>query len=100
MPVMNCWEFKQCGREPGGARTDGLGVCPATTESRVDGVNDGKNGGRCCWVIAGTLCEDKVQGSFAGKFNTCKECDFYHIVRKEQGTDFCLSATILVKLKK
>ncbi len=100
MPVMNCWEFKQCGRELGGARIDELGVCPAATESRVDGANDGRNGGRCCWVIAGTLCEDKVQGSFAGKFNTCRECDFYQAVRKEQGTDFCLSATILVKLKK
>ena len=34
----NCWEVKQCGRQPGGAKTGELGVCLATTSS-MSGVN-------------------------------------------------------------
>jgi len=43
MKKPNCWEFKQCGREPGGLLSDELGVCPASTETRLDGVHGGKN---------------------------------------------------------
>ncbi|GBD98556.1 hypothetical protein BMS3Abin07_00576 [bacterium BMS3Abin07] len=52
----NCWEFKGCGREPGGKNAEGLGVCPAATYERLDGIHRGKNGGRVCWIIAGTMC--------------------------------------------
>jgi hypothetical protein len=65
MTKRNCWEFKKCGREDGGARVEELGVCLASTETRLNGVHDGTNGGRACWVLEGTLCEGKVQGSFA-----------------------------------
>lgn len=34
---LNCWEFKKCGRELGGAHVHDLGVCPATEEKRLDG---------------------------------------------------------------
>jgi len=27
---LNCWEFKKCGRQPGGPKVAELGVCPAT----------------------------------------------------------------------
>lgn len=30
-----------------------------------------------CWLIAGTLCEGKVQGKFAQKFGTCTKCEIY-----------------------
>jgi len=39
MKKLNCWEFKQCGREAGGAHVDEFGVCPATKEQRLDGVH-------------------------------------------------------------
>ena len=52
----NCWEFKSCGRQPGGSRVSDLGTCPASTEARIDGSNQGKNAGRACWFVAGTLC--------------------------------------------
>jgi hypothetical protein len=99
MSRQNCWEFKKCGREPGGAKAGELGVCSAAIESRVDGLNDGKNGGRCCWAIAGTLCGGEVQGTFASKYGNCTLCEFYRLVKRERGTDFCLSATILGKLR-
>jgi hypothetical protein len=47
----NCWEVIRCGREPGGANENNLGVCPVSTEARLDGVNHGKNGGRACWGV-------------------------------------------------
>jgi hypothetical protein len=81
---MNCWEFKKCGREPGGNKNEELGICTASIEKRVQGVNNGKNAGRCCWAIAGTLCGGQVQGTFSLKMLNCMECDFYKMVYKEE----------------
>ena len=74
---MNCWEFKNCGRENGGAKAAELGVCLAYP-----------NHGTHCATIAGTLCGGKVQGTFAAKLPNCVECDFYkspHYDRTWQG---------------
>ncbi|OGP84390.1 MAG: hypothetical protein A2Z08_07535 [Deltaproteobacteria bacterium RBG_16_54_11] len=87
MAKVNCWEFKKCGREPGGAKIDELGVCTAATMTRANGEHGGKNAGRVCWAIVGTLCGGAVQGTFA-KLNGCIACDFYQLVRKEEGQDF------------
>ncbi len=84
MPWLNCWEFKGCGREPGGANAEEQGVCPAATESTADRVNGGKNGGRTCWAITGTLCGDRVQGTFAKKLGSCLNCNFYRLVTAEK----------------
>jgi len=83
----NCWEVKQCGRQPGGAKVAELGVCPAPLSSLV-AVNRGRNGGRICWAIAGTLCGGKVQGSFAQKLVNCAKCEFYLTVRADEGAAF------------
>ena len=56
---MNCWEFKNCGR-------DKTGECPAYPSSGME-----------CWRVAGTMCGGKVQGTFAQKLANCMECDFY-----------------------
>ena len=74
---MNCWEVKNCGRTPGGAKAKELGVCPAYP-----------NHGAHCARIAGTLCGGKVQGTFASKLANCMQCDFYKSTnydRKYQG---------------
>jgi hypothetical protein len=63
---MNCWEFKKCGREAGGAKVKELGVCPAYPDN-----------GQMCAYATGTLCGGKVQGTFASKLATCLSCDFY-----------------------
>ena len=96
---LNCWEFKRCGRQPGGFHVHDLGRCPATLEERLDEVHDGANAGRACWVVAGTLCGDEVQGTFAQKFANCQNCDFYEKVREEEYPGFKLSAVLLSKLK-
>ena len=85
MAKQNCWEFKKCGREPGGAKTAELGICPAATETRANGLNNGNNGGRACWPIVGTLCGGKVQGVFAEKLTNCMKCEFYQLVGAEEG---------------
>jgi len=85
---MNCWEFKKCGRQPGGEKVSEFGICPASTDTAHDGYNSGKNSGRYCWKIAGTFCGGKVQGSFVEKATNCLECDFYKIIREEEGVQF------------
>lgn len=84
MAEMNCWEFKKCGRQPGGEKVEVLGICPAARPNRMDGMNGGTYGGRVCWMIAGTLCGGRVQGTFASKIDNCTNCDFYqHLQRQE-----------------
>jgi hypothetical protein len=63
---MNCWEFKKCGREPGGINVKEFGVCPVFP-------NNGKN----CAMVAGTFCGGLVQGTFASKLVNCMKCEFF-----------------------
>jgi len=96
---LNCWEFKKCGRQPGGANAHHLGVCPASVEESLDGVHDGTNAGRACWVVAGTLCGGTVQGTFGAKYRSCEQCDFYQRTRKEENTKFQFSAVLLSRMR-
>jgi hypothetical protein len=99
MAKLNCWEFKNCGREPGGSKVTELGVCPASVEGRMDGTHEGVNAGRACWVIAGTLCRGEVQGTFAKKYEACEKCDFYQKVKSDEFPRFMLSPILLTMLK-
>jgi hypothetical protein len=66
MDVMkaNCWEFTKCERQPGGL----LGYC---------------------WKVAGTLCGGKVEGTFAAMMRNCSSCcQFYHLVKNEEGINY------------
>ncbi len=81
---LNCWEFKKCGRQPGGHKAQELGVCPATTEQALNGAHEGKNAGRACWVVAGSLCGGKIQGTYAMKLLNCWRCEFMNTVKREE----------------
>jgi hypothetical protein len=98
MAKPNCWQFKKCGREPGGSKVGELGVCPSAVEVRVNGVNAGQNGGRACWALAGTLCGGKVQGTYATKLANCLKCEFYALVATEEGPNHESSRDILARL--
>ncbi len=87
MSKLNCWEIKKCGREPGGIKALERGVCPAPSTSSCNGLNDGTNGGRICWAIAGTFCGDKVQGDFAQKSVSCMSCDVFRQVKTDEGLE-------------
>jgi len=93
---LNCWEFKKCGRQPGGHKAHELGVCPVTTTRELSGVHGGNGAGRACWALAGSLCGGKVQGTYAQKLNNCWRCDFMIAVKKdEEPTPLGFSATRL-----
>lgn len=91
----NCWEFKNCGRQQGGIKAAELGICPAATETKLNNINSGNNGGRACWALTGTLCGGKVQGTYAIKFGNCLICEFYQKVKTEE----TLSNTFLDTMK-
>jgi len=80
----NCWEFKKCGRQPGGQHMDELGPCPVVTYAALNGVHGGMNAGRACWVVTGSLCGGKKQGNEEQKRKACWECDFLKQVKKEE----------------
>ena len=91
MEKLNCWEFMKCGREPGGTRVADLGICPvADLNLKANGVNSGKEGGRICWAICGTLCNGKLQGRFAYRHLTCTTCKFFKLAESEEGESFSL----------
>lgn len=71
----HCWEKKQCKEEN----------CPAYQNET----------GRC-WLIAGTMCDGKVQGKFAKKFESCTECDIF---KETIGTDqICKLKELIIAL--
>ena len=80
----NCWEHKKCGRQVGGHKTAELGVCPASMEQALNGAHGGSNAGRACWVVAGSLCGGKIQGTYARKLLNCWRCDFMNRVKQEE----------------
>ncbi|MBN2023687.1 MAG: hypothetical protein JW809_12950 [Pirellulales bacterium] len=84
MAKQNCWEFKKCGRQPGGPKAAELGVCMAATDATLAGQNGGKAAGRICWKIAGSMSPDKKRGVFSAKLLTCLACDFYSVVQAEE----------------
>jgi len=95
MSRMNCWEFFECGREPNGKKTREFGICPTALKSELNGVNEGENGGRCCWAIAGTFCGGKAQGTYAQKLGNCLKCDFHAFVRGQQHGNYASTKKIL-----
>ena len=83
-PKMNCWQYKKCGREPGGSMADKEGICPAAAGTAFNTFNHGVNAGRSCWLVAGTFCDQQIMGTFAEKIDTCKNCSFYKKVQEEE----------------
>jgi hypothetical protein len=98
MKRKNCWEVKKCGREPGGSHQE-IGICPTALEKKLHGVHGGTSAGRACWVVAGTMCGNEVQGTFALKYKNCEACDFFQQVREEEGSRYILSLFLLKKLR-
>ena len=100
MGKINCWEYKECGREAGGHRARELGECPAAVCEKTNGINEGTMGGRVCWAISGTLCGGEVQGFFATKVDSCLDCDFFKRVLEEQGPALARLSEIMQAMQK
>jgi hypothetical protein len=65
-----------------------MGICPASLETSLDGLNAGANAGRICWVVPGTLCQGEIQGTAARKEMTCRFCEVYRQIKTEEGAEF------------
>lgn len=91
---MNCWEYMSSGRHRDEGE-EGCSQCPVPQMANYDGINGGKNGGRACWIITGTLCDRDIQLTFAHKLATCLKCDFYKAVEEEEGNNLCLPIDII-----
>jgi hypothetical protein len=95
MKKQNCWEFKRCGRGP-----DGKKDCPAAQEIALNGIHGGVNAGRACWASAGTVGTTAASGTFAIALRDCLRCDFFRLVKAEEGgSEAGFSATKLGMLK-
>ncbi len=77
----------KCGRGIGGENSVKLGECSAAMDSVSNGINDGKNGGRICWAIAGTFNAEAKERDCMAKHLTCMNCDFFNLVKSEQPDD-------------
>jgi hypothetical protein len=95
----NCWEFMGCRRSPDEQAATGIEPCPAALDKKLDGTHGGINAGRACWVLAGTYCGGKPQGSFAQKFPDCSLCDFYKLVREEEGFKFVPTSALVMRFE-
>lgn len=78
---LNCWEFKNCGREPGGLMSEPDGPCPAATALKYDGINGGVAAGRFCWIVAEN---EGCPASGCRRAGRCHQCDFYRRVAFEE----------------
>ena len=95
---MNCWELKKCGRELNGSHVGEFGVCPVSVESSLDGTHGGRNAGRACWVVEGSMCGGRLQGAFAQKYQNCTKCDFYLRVKQEEGLNLQMSIILIKRI--
>lgn len=90
--MKNCWEKKKCGREPGGVNEARLGICPAALYALSDGFLGGRNGGRACIFIVGSLASQGQQHSCVmlqnKKSPDCFRCDFFNSLKKKYKKTF------------
>ena len=75
MQLLNCWEIKKCGRQKGGNKINELGECLASR----------KGMGHSCWAVAGTMCADEIQCTYAKKIRFCTFCEVYGTYNRSRG---------------
>lgn len=85
---INCWDYMNCGREVDGTQVTTQGECPAWSFWTFQGKNNGLRGGRYCWSVAGSDREGEPACTNVADFGDCSECNFYQLVKKEEGSNF------------
>ena len=97
--ILNCWEKKQCGLEPGGFRVREFGICPVAIATKANSIHGGINGGRACWAVEETITFCNVQCKEDENITSCEDCDFYTEVKSQEGFNLLQPAEILSRLK-
>lgn len=82
---LNCWEFRNCGMEPGGVFSEIYGPCPVPKMMKYDGLNGGCGAGRVCWMVMNTSSQ---KGPFICRNSrqSCYNCEFCRRVHNEEGS--------------
>jgi hypothetical protein len=87
MEKLNCWQFKNCGREKGGLLVELLGECPVPSALKYDGMNGGQGAGRACWLVdSGCICGRSANHPLP---SDCQSCEFYRRVLFEEEQGIC-----------
>jgi hypothetical protein len=60
-------------------------MCPVAADTSADGLNEGVNGGRICWIIAETLNKNEIKCCALQQDPSCFQCEFRHKVITEEG---------------
>ncbi|MCI4625801.1 MAG: hypothetical protein L3V56_07545 [Candidatus Magnetoovum sp. WYHC-5] len=92
--AMNCWEFSDCGRQPGGKNATRRGICPASTLQEANGFLGGKNGGRACAFIIGSFCAATIKGTKKDMTKNCLECDFFLLLKGYYGYKMSIASFV------
>ena len=79
-------------RARGGNNAKKLGVCPAALPNKYDGVNNGKYGGRFCWVINKTT-DNAIVDNHAKKLWECIDCNVLKLIQIDEDSNFIFSPT-------
>jgi len=45
------------------------------------------------------MCDGKPQGTYAQKLGDCGKCDFFALVKKEEGKDFLMTISLIKKVE-
>ncbi len=105
---LNCWDYAKCGFEPGGEQAKLKGVCSAAVSQQTDSLNRGIGFGRICWGVAGTMCQERVTIRYKERLTgirieelcSCLTCEFFKMVKKEEGAKFKMILPVLHEDKK
>ncbi len=79
---LNCWEYLNCGLEPGGIFSKIHGPCPIPQMMRHDGANGGRGAGRVCWEVMPKLSREQHL-ICRNRWQSCVNCRFYARVLRE-----------------
>ena len=69
---LNCWEHKGYGKESSRRNIFAQEACHAAIDERADGIQNGKNGGRYCWVVTPSHRTDVTFWCYTGESVTCR----------------------------
>lgn len=86
---MNCWEYFKCGKDVQSKQEDETKkVCNVSITQNINHVNSGRNAGRICWDITGSLCDTFEKGDMIYKEKKCETCEFKALVEKEERENY------------